>query len=684
LSGAGLILGYIGPGGGVALASSFFVLFVTILIAIPSLLVFPFRWLWHWFRYMGTRRRRLTKRVVVLGLDGLDPALMEEFIAAGELPNLAALPWRGRLGTVPPPLSPVAWSSFATGCYPGSHRIFDFVHCNPRNYQPYLSSYEVAASHAGLKLGPVRLPIGGGRMKRLWKGDHFWDVLGRHGVFATVLRVPITFPAKIRRGHLLSGMSVPDLLGSQGISTLFTDRPMQIDDENEGRAVRVTLRDGVAELPLSGPPDPARPDAGPMVLKIQLRMNSDGRGAALKVGTRKVALRLGRHSAWTPVTFNGLLGGVSGMCRFRLTEVTPHLKLYATPIHIDPGAPATPVSNPTTYGIYLAKLHGRFGTLGIIEDTSAYENGAIDGEGMLEQCYLAHEEREKQFFHALSSTRRGLVVCVFDTPDRVQHMFWREHEAGRDVLRDLYRRMDDLVGRARAQVGSDSVLFVMSDHGFGSFRRQVHLNSWMRERGYVVRKSAADQPGGKPEADPMWLAGVDLKQTVAFGFGLAGIHLNRKSFFAGGILNDEQAAKVKAGLIRELEALVDPQTGIKPVAKAQDAAEVFRGAPYADTAPDIIVGWQPGYRVSWESAKGQTLGPIFSDNARHWSGDHCFYPPMVPGVLLSTIPLNSDAPRIVDMGPTCMRMLGVTSLPMMDGRPLVGESAPRAGAAHAN
>lgn len=674
-------LAYIGPGGGFALASSFFVLFVTILIAIPSLLVFPFRWLWHWLRYFGVRRRRMANRVVVLGLDGLDPKLMEEMIAAGELPNIASMPWRGRLGTVPPPLSPVAWSSFATGCYPGSHRIFDFVHCNPRNYQPYLSSYEVSAAHAGVKLGPIRVPTGGGgAMKRLWKGEHFWDLLGRHGVFSTVLRVPITFPAKIQRGHLLSGMCVPDLLGSQGISTLFTSQPAHIEDENEGRAVRVSLANGVAELPLAGPPDAARPERGPMVLPLRLTLGADKRTATLQVGAKKLALELGKHSEWTPVTFGGALGGVGGMCRFVLTQVEPFLKLYATPMHIDPSSPATPVSNPTTYGIYLAKLHGRFGTLGIIEDTNAYENGAIDGPAMAEQCYLAHAEREKQFWHALSATKRGLVICVFDTPDRVQHMFWREHEQGADVLRELYRRMDDLVGRTRKAVGRDTVLMVMSDHGFGAFRRQVHLNSWLRERGYIVRKPAAELPGGDASADPMWLGGVDLKQTVAFGFGLAGIHLNRKSFFAAGILSDAQAAKVKAGLIRELEALTDPQTGEKVVACAQDAAEVYKDSPYADAAPDIIVGWRPGYRVSWESAKGQTLGAVFSDNTRHWTGDHCFYPPMVPGVLMSTLPLNTKMPRIVDMAPTVLRLLGVTPPTGIDGRMLIGPRDPAADA----
>src|SRR5262249_13681057 len=161
----------------------------------------------------------------------------------------------------------------------------------------------------------------------------------------------------------------------------------------------------------------------------------------------------------------------------------------------------------------------------------------------------------------------------------------------------------------------DTVLFVMSDHGFNAFRRQVHINSWLREKGYVVRREGLAGNNGSPE-DPLWLRGIDMSKTVAFGFGLAGIHLNRKSFFAKGILTDVHAKMAKERLIGELEEMVDPHSGERSIAKAQDAAEVYKNSPYGDAAPDIVIGWRPGYRVSWESAKGQSLGPVFSENTR--------------------------------------------------------------------
>ena len=117
-----------------------------------------------------------------------------------------------------------------------------------------------------------------------------------------------------------------------------------------------------------------------------------------------------------------------------------------------------------------------------------------------QQAWLIHEEREKQLFDALEKTRRGSVVCVFDITDRLQHMFWRylepDHPANagkdvelhRDAIRELYTRMDDLVGRVMAEVGEDTPLVVMSDHGFKSFRRGVNLNSWLQQNGYMTLK----------------------------------------------------------------------------------------------------------------------------------------------------------------------------------------------------
>jgi predicted AlkP superfamily phosphohydrolase/phosphomutase len=117
----------------------------------------------------------------------------------------------------------------------------------------------------------------------------------------------------------------------------------------------------------------------------------------------------------------------------------------------------------------------------------------IDDQAFLAQCYGNHEDRERMLFDSLEKTRHGLCACVFDTTDRVQHMFWRYMESDprdqrSDVIPELYARMDVLVGRVMKQIGDEALLMVVSDHGFKSFARCVNLNAWLHENGYLALK----------------------------------------------------------------------------------------------------------------------------------------------------------------------------------------------------
>ena len=232
---------------------------------------------------------------------------------------------------------------------------------------------------------------------------------------------------------------------------------------------------------------------------------------------------------------------VRGICRFRIEQLAPDVRLYVTPINLDPERPALPISHPLYYSIYLAKLHDSFATLGLAEDTWALNTGAIGEDAFLEQTYAIHAEREAMFFEALRRTKRGLCACVFDASDRIQHMFYRfttpDHPCrpGPDetrhatVIDDMYERMDALVGRVQKAIDAKTLLLVLSDHGFCDFSCGVHLNAWLRDEGYLVLEQGA--AGGE------YLAGVDWSRTRAYAFGLAGIYINQKGREARGIVN---------------------------------------------------------------------------------------------------------------------------------------------------
>ncbi len=218
---------YIGPGAGFAVMSSFLVILVTMLAVAASILAWPFRALWRVVRRTGPPPAAID-RFIVLGFDGQDPTLTDQFLQEGLLPNFAALAAQGtyrRLQTTYPALSPVAWSSFSTGTHPARHNIFDFLDRDRRTYLPMLSSTRIGTVEKYFSFGKYLFPRHRPELTNLRRSKPFWTILGERRIWSTILRVPITFPPDRFYGAELSAMSVPDLLGTQGTFMLFTTRP---------------------------------------------------------------------------------------------------------------------------------------------------------------------------------------------------------------------------------------------------------------------------------------------------------------------------------------------------------------------------------------------------------------------------------------------------------------------------
>ncbi|HXJ43968.1 MAG TPA: alkaline phosphatase family protein, partial [Bryobacteraceae bacterium] len=521
---------YIGPGAGFAFLGSFLTLALSILAGFASLLLWPFRFL----RSLLRRRKGSVRRAIFLGFDGLDPGITERLMAEGQLPNFAKLQDTGsyrRLRTTFPALSPVAWSTFATGVNPGKHNIFDFLCRDLRTYVPELSSAKVTKRGAELRR----------------RSEPFWKILGRYGVTSTILRVPITFPPEEFNGRLLSAMCTPDLRGSQGTFSSF-DSPEGLLEGPAGETIPFAVRDG-----------------------------------ALHIQEERVRLQKGEYTPWLHLRFPS----ARGIARFLLVSEAPAFSLYCTPVQIDPESPAMPISHPRWYAIYLAKLLGAFSTLGMAEDTWALNEGAIDQAAFLEQARLIQEERESMFFSALDRSPRGVVACVFDTTDRVQHMCFHQAE----VIEPFYRDMDRILGQTLRYVDPGTALFVLSDHGFRAFRRGVNLNAWFLREGYLTLKAGADGSGE-------YLGDIDWSRTRAYTFGLAGAYLNVRGREAQGIVSTEAAPALIAEIAARLRGLMDEANGDTAIANVYPASGLYQG-PYTPAAPDLIIGYADGYRASW-------------------------------------------------------------------------------------
>jgi predicted AlkP superfamily phosphohydrolase/phosphomutase len=681
---------YAGPGAGFAVLSSFWAIFVAFLYSFYALMTWPFRQLFRFLRRRNAYGKAVFERAVVLGFDGMDPDLADRFMKEGRLPNLAKLREKGtfsKLRTTFPAISPVAWSTFMTGVNPGKHNIYDFLACDRNRYLPFLSSAEIKGPKRHIKIGKYSIPFGKTEIKAMRKGTPFWHWLGKAGIFSSVIRVPVTFPPEKFQGVLLSGMCVPDLKGSQGTFCLCTTRSSGDKFREGGVRVPIERKNGLCRSYVPGPDSPLAEKAGhELRVDYEIRPDAAVKQARFTVGSEKFTLKVGEYSEWIPIEFKAGMGFTAhGICRFYLKEVSPEVEIYVTPVNIDPGHPDLPISHPVTYSIYLAKLYGSFATLGLAEDTWALNEHVLDDDAFLAQAYGNHEDREKMLFDALEKTRQGLCTCVFDTTDRVQHMFWRyleeDHPAARevpkeqrrDVIQDLYQRMDTLIGRVMEKIDDDTLLMVISDHGFKSFARCLNLNAWLHQNGYLALKD------GKAESGD-WFEDVDWSRTRAYTMGLNGLYLNLKGREKQGVVDPSEAEALKVEIKEKLTGLKDPASGTVGITGVFIAGNVYRG-PYTENAPDLLIGYGAGYRASWDSVMGKVTAQVFEDNTKAWSGDHCIDPRLVPGVLFSSHKFIEEKPAIVDVAPTILKLFGLALPPHFDGKPW--SLAPEAAAAKA-
>ena len=672
-----IVHAYAGPGAGFAVISSFWTLFVAFFYSFYALVTWPIRQLSRWFRRRKAYQKAQVKRAVIVGFDGMDPELANRFMDEGRMPHFAQMCDRGTfrpLRTTFPAISPVAWSTFQTGVNPGKHNIYDFLARDANNYLPYLSSAQIREPKRRLKIGKYSLPLGKPEIQGMRRGTPFWHRLGEAGVFCSIVRVPVTFPPEKFPGVLLSGMCVPDLKGSQGTFCFCTTRAANGRFREGG--VRIPFERIASEYRcfIPGPEDPLG-SGKDLRAEFTVRPNSDGAKAEIKLDSESFMLKVGEYSEWVPVKFKAGLGfSARGICRFYLKQLSPEVEVYVTPVNIDPARPDLPISHPVTYSIYLAKLFGPYATLGLAEDTWALNEEVLDDKAFLAQCYGNHEDRERMFFDALEKTPQGLCACVFDTTDRVQHMFWRYledgHPAAKDVsadsrpqvIQELYARMDDLIGRVMKKIDDETLLLVISDHGFKSFARCVNVNAWLHENGYLTLKDGKTESGD-------WFEDVDWSRTRAYTMGLNGIYLNIKGREREGIVDaGAESTALKEELRTKLHGLVDPASGKVSITGMFDCEGVYAG-PYVDNAPDLIVGYGAGYRASWDSVMGKVTGTVFEDNTKAWSGDHCVDPRLVPGVLFSNRKINVEKPAIVDVAPTMLQLFGLKLPAYFDGKP---------------
>lgn len=614
--------------------------------------------------------------LIVLGIDGMDPQITRDLLSRGELPHLAAMIERGgwsELETTSPPQSPVAWSTFITGEHSEGHGIYDFVHRDAHHLSPYLSTSKVTPPEHSLEIGSFALSFGSPDVSLLRGGTAFWELLERHGVPATVVKVPANFPPPgTNVAESMSGMGTPDLMGTYGTYQLVTDAEQR--GSSSGIVHRISFGTGQrAHTSITGPADPLSADAIAMQLPLEIVRDPDADAALIRIGDRELILTAGEWSGWEPISFDpGLLAGeVPGMVRLYLRHARPEFHLYISPINLDPFDPAMPLSSPPAYATELARDIGRYYTQGMPEDTKAFSSGALDATEFLSIVDRVMTETEATMQRELARFRGGVLFVYLSSVDQASHVFFRsldpeappDERAHADVIPSLYRRVDRWIGQIAAGLDPSTRLVVMSDHGFAPYRTKVHLNTFLAHRGYLaILPPEQRQPGP--------LGHIDWARTQAYGLGLNQVFVNLRGREGSGTVSPDERAVVISRLERDLLTLRDPDSGESAVTR------VDRPPPgdFPGRAPDLIVGYRRGYRSSDESALGAVGDVVFEPNRDRWSGDHCMDPSAVPGVFISDRPMAAGAaPGLIDLAPTILHHFQIPPPPELAGRPLLPE-----------
>jgi len=697
------------------------------------------------------------QKVIVLAFDGADMNLTKQWMQEGHLPNLEKLQNTGCFKPLVPPYppqTPVSWASFATGKNPGKTTIFDFLKRDPKTYMPDFAMNSVSkqqvlwgkwtpvilapsvaailflilffslyftrctrvtllASSIGGAVGicgilffminqylPQERPI----VIKNQQGKTLWELSTEHGVKTRVIRFPNTFPPDpIDDGEILSGLGVPDIRGTMGTFSYYTNEVLEQSKDTEmgGKIINITWSNNRAETIIYGPRNKLfkRPPGEinlPLTLEIinhhpETEKNeavgiTDTRQLKIETLGQTQFLKEGDWSDWFVLkfTFNPFIK-MYGIAQFYLTSLEP-LKLYLSPVNFHPERPPLPISHPGNYSKDIAKKIGLYKTLGWAIDTWALNEERIEEDVFLDDTNFTVNKEIEMLKDYLGKQDVRLYIQLFEFTDRVQHMFWRFQEGDhpaydrenaekyKGVIFEYYKKMDEIVGLVMGKIDDKTVLFVCSDHGFNSFKKAVNYNTWLVKNEYMALTNEGDTKEKTLEdlfgRGQFW-PNVDWDNTKAYALGLGNIYINLRGREANGIVRPgKQYEKLRNAIKEKLEAWVDDTNGQKPVRRVYKREEVYNGYD-PNLVPDLIVANNNGYRVSWQTSLGGIPKDLLEDNKKNWSADHCSLDPEITkGIFLSNMKFESTEVNIVDIFPTISQLLNIPVPGDVDGKAL--------------
>jgi len=534
------------------------------------------------------------------------------------------------------------------------------------------------------------------------QGKPIWTILEDAGKTSTIIRLPVTFPAEPLDGEMISGLATPDIRATVGKPSIYTnDLAWEAGDNQFSVEIKKLTDDSPHQTTIIGPPNKLFYNASdereaklegrayphPKDFELPMTITVEANQVVLTIAGENYEVGL---KDWTPwIRFDYKVNPIitlSGFSRFYLDKLEgKKFKLYMGPVHLHPDMPVQ-MSYPKSLANQVWNKDP-YKTMGWALDTWSIGNGLMDEEHFMEDVNFTVDRFEKLMEEFLKDNDRDLFVQVFSFTDRVGHILWRFWDEGhplykeelgakyQEIMRDTYRRMDQIVGKAMSLIDFDTTtLLICSDHGFASFRYQFHTNTWLVKEGFLKLKK--NVLGTRMKLEDLQTGStpfnyVDWENTKAYALGLGMVFINLEGREPEGSVKPEEYDAVCREIAQKLESYVDETTGTNPIKKVFFRDDIYKDYDPGET-PDLRVANSPLWRVSWDSTLGGMPSDITEDNDQNWSGDHCSLDPEdVKGILFSSKPIRSENPKMADICPSMLELLGIKTDIKMDGKPIL-------------
>ena len=278
-----------------------------------------------------------------------------------------------------------------------------------------------------------------------------------------------------------------------------------------------------------------------------------------------------------------------------------------------------------------------------------------DRAAFIKELFRTLQARRKITLHLLKEPWDFFMLHVMET-DRLHHFFWDAKDDSRSPFHNsfwgLYREIDQFIGELIATLPSDCALLMLSDHGFCALKREVDLNAYLQQTGFLQYKNGQAQE----------LSDVH-PSSRAYSLLPGRLFVNLKGRESHGSVSLSEYEGVRTEVSEALLELKDPETRASIIKQVVKREKVYSG-PHADRAADLIAIPHDGYDLK-AKLNGAKLFDKSAINGMHTFDDAFLY-------IRDRSRKPEPKPALIDVTSTIFALMGLPIPKELEGQNLLG------------